>query len=195
MIRAGLVIILISVSGFLNCSSLPSLCVISPPKINLTGEKTAIERQIVGDYKELEKNSWIISSVKTTVQRSRGTGTISSGDIILIKALKVMDYHKDKIRNFKKSGALGERNNGFIKYMKISSIENNKNKKETLLKIIQNENSARKIIFSRSVNNLKNRKPTEDEITQFGKIFADEQRALAQKNDWVQLANGRWEKK
>lgn len=187
-----LVIITLGTSG---CSSMPSCCVISSPKINLTGEKTVVERQIVGEYREIEKDSWVISSVKTTVQRSGGTGTAASGDPELFLALKVRDFHLDKIRKYKDRGILGETSAGYVQYMKSDEIEKDKKGKDLLQTLMDNENGARKQIFTRTLFLAKNKQPSADEIAAFGKIFSQEQRAMAQKNDWVQDDAGRWVKK
>ena len=81
----------ISLSLYAGCSSGPSCITVVPPTINLTGEKTVIERQIVGDYRELEKDAWSISSVKTTTGKSASQGQIS-GDPEIVKAVKIRDY-------------------------------------------------------------------------------------------------------
>ena len=188
-------IIIIMILGISRCSSMPSCCVISSPKINLTGEKTVVERQIVGDYREIEKDSWIISSVKTTVQRSGGTGTAVVGDSELYLALKIMDFHLDKIRKYKDKGALGEANTGYVQYIKNDEFEKDKKTRELLQTIMDNENSARKQIFTRTLFMAKNKQPSDEEISIFGKIFSQEQKAMAQKNDWIQDDTGRWVKK
>ncbi len=178
------------------CSSMPSCCVISSPKITLTGDKTAIERQIVGDYRELEKDSWVISSVKTTVQRSGGgAGTAVAGDREIFAAMKIREFHRDKVRKYKDRGLLGEANSGYVLYIKSDQVEKDKKEKDLVLMIVENENSARKQIFTRTLFKSKNKQPSDDEILSFGKVFAQEQRALSQKNDMMQDETGRWVKK
>ena len=187
-------------SVLLGCSSkipflkdIPSCCLISPPDVHLTGEKTVVERQIVGDYRELEKDAWIISSVRTNIQRSKGT-TIG-GDEYILKALKIREFHEDKIRRYKDQGAVGEKNNGFIAYIRHSKYESDKNLKNILLRVAEEENKARKIIFERTLIKSGIKEPREKDIEAFGKIFAEEQRALAIKNDFIQDKSGTWIRK
>ncbi len=183
-------------AGLAGCSTTtPSCCVISSPKINLTGEKTVVERQIVGDYKELEKDSWVVSSVKTTVQKKTGAEPVISGDSELVLAMKIREFHSDKIRDYKDRGFIGEANNGYVEYIKSGPSENDKDILELIKRVIKNENNARKTIFTRTLLNANKKPPTDEEIEAFGRIFAEEQRALAQKNDWIQDESGRWVKK
>lgn len=189
------------VSTIISCTSnipilrdIPSCCLISPPDIHLTGEKTVVERQIVGDYKELEKDAWIISSVRTNIQRSKRT--ITGGDEFILKALKIREFHEDKIRRYKDQGAVGEKNNGFIAYIRHPEYESDKNLKSILISVTEEENKARKIIFERTLIKSGIKDPTEKNIDAFGsRIFAKEQRALALKNDFIQNNNGRWVRK
>ena len=62
------------------CASSSSCISIVPPPVNLTGEKTSVERQIVGDYEEIEKDAWAISSVKTSVSDTRQEGSYAVSD-------------------------------------------------------------------------------------------------------------------
>ena len=160
----------------------------------MTGNKTVIERQIVGDYKELEKDAWIIASMKTNVQKKKGAGATIGGDEILFRALKVREFHMDKIREYKNEGAIGEGNTGYIVYRDIPKYEKSRDHKNILLKVINEENKARKIIFKRMLVKSGKKEPAADEIMAFGRLFANEQRAFAKKNDWIQEKNGRWVK-
>lgn len=180
---------LIIFSAVLACST------IEIPTPTITTEKTVIERQIVGNYRELEKDAWILSSVKTNIQRKRGTTSVISGDRILFMALKIREFHMDKIRNYKNSGAIGEGNDGFIVYRQVPQHEKNRDLKDILLRVMEEENRARKTIFRRSLMRSGVEAPGEKEIYNFGRVFAKEQRALAQTNDWIQEENGSWVRK
>ncbi len=184
---------------FSRCSTIedyiPSCCVLSIPKPQLTGQKTAIERQIIGDYRELEKDAWIISSVKTNVKKGEGVSTAMAGDEELFLAMKIREFHEDKIKRYKNEGAIGERYNGFIVYRQRPKYESNKNLKEILSVVIEEENKARKTIFEKNLIRAGIKKPGGKEIEAFGRIFAEEQRALARKNDWIEEKPAAWVRK
>ena len=137
---------------FLGCGSIgrsASCCLFSQPDIYITPEKTVIERQIVGDYRELEKDAWIISSVKSNIQKQKGMSASRIGDKKLLKAMKIRELHETKIRSYKQEGAIGEKNDGFIIYKRHRKYERSKNSKDILSIVIHEENKARKTIFDR----------------------------------------------
>jgi len=189
-------IIFISVISYslTGCKSSPSCCIIAPPAINLTGEKTVIERQIVGDYMELEKDAWTVSSVKTNTGKKNVSGK-TSGDEELFKLLKVREFHFEKIKDYKSEGAIGEGNTGYIQYMETKKYESSPADKKTLLTVIEEENKVRKEIFKRSISLSKGSAPAKGEIDSFGKTFAEEQRGLATKDEWIQETSGNWGRK
>ncbi len=182
-------------STILIFSTVLACVTIEIPTPTITGEKTVIERQIVGDYRELEKDAWIISSVKTNIQRKRGTTSVIGGDRILFMALKIREFHRDKIRDYKNSGAIGEGNEGYIVYRKAARYEKDRDLKGILLRVMEEENRARKTIFRRSLMRSGVETPGEKEMLNFGRVFAKEQRALAQTNDWIQEENANWVRK
>jgi len=195
MYRKFIILTAAAAAGFtIGCSSTPSCLSIVPPNVNLTGEKTVIERQIVGDYMELEKDAWTISSVKTSVGRKNASGKMS-GDPELFKYMKVREFHYDKIKEYKSEGALGEGNAGYIQYMETKKYESSPAEKKILLIVIEEENRARREIFNRYMFLSKGVEPNKAEIDTFGKLFAEEQRGLASKDEWIQINSGKWERK
>ena len=46
-------------------------CSVRAPELNVTGEKTALENQVLGTYQQIESDSWLIAS-------SRAVGATSS---------------------------------------------------------------------------------------------------------------------
>lgn len=189
--------VLIILLGLIKCktTSTPSCCVIASPEINLTGNRTVVERQIVGDYRELEKDSWIISSVRTTVQKTKGSGAMTAADKELFLAMKVREFHIERINGYKKEGVIGENNLGLLEYRKTAGFEKDSKAKEILDTVIKNENQARRTIFKRTLLKMNKKEPENTEIEAFGRLFAKEQRALARKNEWVQEESGRWARK
>jgi hypothetical protein len=175
-------------------ASIPSCIEIVPPEIQLTGEKTVIERQMVGDYRELERDAWMVSSAKTNVSKSKGS-PLAGGDEALFTAMKVREFNADKIRGYKNEGAIGESANGLVAYIQNQRYEASPSLKALLLRVIEDENAARNRIFERSLTKSSKEKATDEQIQVFGKKFAQEQVALAIKNDWIQEKSGQWVRK
>ncbi len=182
-------------SGKSCLADVPSCLEISPPDIHLTGEKTVIERQIVGDYRELERDAWIVSSVKTDVARSRGPAVVMGGDEALLRAVKIREFNEEKIRTYKDDGAVGEANSGMAVYMPQKKYDSDAALKTALLRVLEDENAARKTIFERSVARAGSGEPAPRDVVTFGAAFAEEQAALAKRNDWVQDMTGKWVRK
>ncbi|HSV96736.1 MAG TPA: DUF1318 domain-containing protein [Spirochaetota bacterium] len=182
-------------SGKSCLADMPSCLEISPPDIHLTGEKTVIERQIVGDYRELERDAWIISSVKTDVARSRGPAVVMGGDAALLGAVKIREFNEEKIRTYKDDGAVGEANSGMAVYMPQKKYDSDAALKAALVRVLEDENAARRVIFERSVARTGPGGPATGDVAAFGAAFAEEQAALAKRNDWVQDRTGKWVRK
>lgn len=178
---------------FAGCKSSPSCCLIAPPTINLTGEKTVIERQIVGDYMELEKDAWTVSSVRTNVSKKE-SGSQETGDPEILKAIRAREFNSSRIRGYKSEGVIGETNTGYVSYIEGTSYESSPDLRKVLLDIIEDENSARKKIFARTISKS-GKESSNAELESFGRMFAEEQRALAQKGDWIQENSGKWTRK
>jgi len=187
-----IILILCGAAIFTGCSSTPSCLNVVPPKVNLTGEKTVIERQIIGDYRELEKGAWTVSSVKRPSTGTNPEGN-RTGDPELIRAINIREQNLKIIRDYKNEGAIGETNAGYISYIKNAKCESNRLLKNQLMGIIKKENSARKTIFVR-VTSVKG-KPDDVKSKAYAGEFANEMKALAMKNDWVQDNNGNWVRK
>lgn len=190
-VMLSLTLILFSNTG---CGVSLHCCLIAPPPLNLTSEKTAVERQIIGDYMELEKDAWVISSVKTPHSSGRTKADLT-GDPELLKAEKVRSFHAERLAAYKSEGAAGEGNDGFTAYIQSEKYEQDPAQKKILLAVLDEENMARRIIFRRSLLAMNNAEPSADELKAFGKIFADEQRVLAARGEWIQENSGKWVKK
>jgi hypothetical protein len=186
------VVIISCLTAFTSCSSCIS---ITPPNIVITGERTAIERQITGEYQELEKDAWIVASAPTSVNRTGSDEIAAGGDPELLRALKVREFHKEKIRAYKDEGALGEGYDGYVAYIKNSRYENDSHNKELLMKLVSEENLARKTIFLHGLIQGGKTDPGPEDLAEFGRAFAVEQAALVRKNDWIQDKNGIWSQK
>ena len=168
---------------------MPSCLEIYPPAINITGEKTALERQLIGDYHELEQDAWVTSTVMTPSKGNRKA--VINADEKLLNAIQIRELNSDIIRLYKDRGLIGEQNNGYIAIVdekKLQSLQES----DAIRTIVQQENNARSIIFVKSSGATKS---NETKAIQFAVEFAKEQHAKAKKGDWIQNNDGRWVKK
>lgn len=175
-----------------SCSAraIPSCIEVAPPEIHITSQKTVIERQIVGDYRELEKDAWIISSVRTNLYAPGG-----DRDRELFESMAARDANSEKIRSFKDEGAVGEGGDGYLHYIGTPRYQEDARRKKHLADVIQQENLARKVIFRRLLVRAGKASPSDGDIGAFGRRFAEEQRAFAKEKDYIQDNTGKWVRK
>lgn len=171
-----------------------TIITILPPKVEATGDKSVIERQLIGEYRELESDAWIVSSVKTSVQRQTGERYEVSEDEELFTAIKTREYNNGQIREYKNDGAIGEGIDGYIKYVSNEKYDSNQPMKKVISNIIEDENNARKIIFNKTVT--ASGKPLEkSEVDAVAKKFAAGQRDAALQNDYIEVDTEKWVRK
>ncbi len=174
--------------------SIMSGCTITSPVMTMTGSQTVIERQIVGDYQEIEKDAWVISSVNNSMDNSKNR-MVRSGENETYLAMKIRELHSEKIRMYKNEGVIGEKYDGYILYIKNKKYEKNADKKDVLNIVIKEENKARNKIFVSTVKAILQKTPTQEQIAQFAREFAKEEKALSKVGDKIQNINGIWETK
>ncbi len=168
---------------------MPSCIEIHPPAINITGEKTALERQLIGEYREIEKDAWVTSTVMVPSKGDRHA--IVTVDESMRKAIQMRELNADRIRQYKDMGIVGEMYNGYLAIVDEKKLQSMKDNASIRL-LVNDENNARQIIFIKSSNSKDAKDPG---AIQFGYDFAKEQHAKAKKGDWIQKEDGRWVKK
>lgn len=134
-------LLLITCYLLLNLSS----CSIKLPDIKITGEKTALENQILGDYKRIKEDIWLIAS-----ERSDGKLIIPVDNSKVLEAVRVRMFYQDDLAEFKVKGILGEALTGYVEIMNngyFSELGNNE--KLLVRELLEKENSSRKIILER----------------------------------------------
>lgn len=186
---AGIVVCMSGCTSSGCIQDMPSCLEIYPPAINITGEKTALERQLIGEYHELEQDAWVTSTVMTPSKGNRKA--VINADEKLLNAIQIRELNSDIIRLYKDRGLIGEQNNGYIAIVdekKLQSLQES----DAIRTIVQQENNARSIIFVKSSGATKS---NETKAIQFAVEFAKEQHAKAKKGDWIQNNDGRWVKK
>jgi len=170
-------IVLLSSLLFLACS-------IKTPEITLTGEKTALENQILGAYDQLTDNNLITTSRRTsaTVQGNQQSQAVRL-------ALQRQKFNKDEIDELKRSKVVGENNKGYLEILEHEKYKQDASFKKIVDDLVKQENHDRRIIYQR-VLALNHRKDGEREnITS---IFAKMQYEDAAPGTKIQQQNGEW---
>ena len=166
-------------------------CSVKAPEVKITGEKTALENQIIGTYEEIEQDSWTIASVRSASPDKRQT--VSEEKKKVLTAVQNRRFNKDDVNEMKRDGVIGESNLGMLVVRDAEKLSNNADYQRRVDKVISDENRDRKIIIERTTQvNEQVSKAEENRVLKvFAKIFQDE----SESNTWIQTEDGTWIKK
>lgn len=188
--RLGLLVTLFSILlAFNSCGKQTCSCVtITPPEITLTGPKTSVERQIMGNYKEIEKDAWLISSAK-------GQGTDSGGesqkDVAVFRSFAVLETVDQKLRDYQSKGILGENNQGYVEKLS-KKLDANEEIVKDIESVLKKVNNARKLIYQSMLEDVREFQLSLDEV---GAVFAERYQKQAPAGTMIQTPKGQWIKK
>ncbi len=136
-----LIIVLLIVSGF-------SACSIKAPEVRVTGEKTALEREVLGTYHRMTEDTWMIASTRSESSKQQA---ISDEKRRVLDALQQQKFNKDDIEEFKRQGYIGENNQGFLEIRNQTTLQDDTNTYKLVHEIVKEENKDREIIMNRVV--------------------------------------------
>ena len=166
-------------------------CSIKAPEVHVTGEMTALEKEVLGTYQEMEEDTWMIAS--TRAARGDSEVRISPEKRKVLDALQEQKFNKDDIDEFKRKGYVGEDNNGFLAVRPSESLEDDEAQLAFVQEIVEEENVDREIIMERVIElNDSLQKTKRDEILG---IFAKMNQEGSPQGTWIQRADGTWVRK
>ncbi|MBW0435777.1 DUF1318 domain-containing protein [Leptospira yasudae] len=119
-------------------------CIIKSPLITFTQTQTSSEKQMIGEDRILEKDGWLISSIKTSSAGSEiwkkdfSGDNYAGGDKNILMSLRALAYLAPEIKTWKEEGFLAEGLDGKLRINPASSeagIKNELSKKEVKSRI------------------------------------------------------------
>jgi uncharacterized protein YdbL (DUF1318 family) len=168
-----------------------SSCSIKAPEVQVTGEKTALEREVVGTYEEMEEDTWMIAS--TRAAKAEDEVKISPEKRKVLEALQEQKFNKDDIDEFKREGYVGENNTGFLELRLIEQLRKNPERMKFIQTILEEENGDRNIIMGRVIELNETLKKSNKKDIQT--IFAKMNQENSPEGTWIQNAEGNWIRK
>lgn len=99
------------------------------PPVTITGQKTATERQIIGEQTELEKDVWMISSAKTSEHAALDAkpkeirNSMEHENANTYRAFLKFDLFSAHLAQLKKDRVVGENNKGFVSNLLLEKAE------------------------------------------------------------------------
>ena len=168
-----------------------SQCSVKAPEVNITGEKTALENQIIGTYQQIEEDVLTVASVRAVNPKQKTT--MSSDKKRLLEAVQGLKFNRDDIEEFLADEIVGETNIGLLEIINKQKFEQDQELKNRAVTIVNNENNYRKIIMDRII--LLNQQAAKAGEATVAKIFAKLNQDNAKPGSWIQLEDGTWIKK
>jgi len=193
-------------------------CSIIIPPVTLTGNKTAIEKQIIGPENELEKDVWMISSAKTTSHASLDVETKKEAekrqeDTFAYEALAILDHFRENLRQLKADRIVGENNKGLISNLRDENVEiaDEIRKKynpeladdyekglpiRTLTETVKQINIAREMLIKGYIENQKLKNPSyKPDMKELNNLQKQKYQEAALQGEYVQNDAGKWNQK
>jgi hypothetical protein len=183
------------------------------PPITVTGTKTAAEKQIIGEQRELEKDVWMISSAKTTTSVAMAVSEDATAvekkpeeATIAFKGFAIIDAFAEEFSELKKDGVAGENRDGLVSnLLNETSIvlpeeirdkynaENENSSYQVLVETVKQMNLARKYIIEGYVAEQKSVNPDfNPDKAELLKIQKDQYHGSLQKGEFFQNGDGTW---
>ncbi len=179
---SGLIFILVSI-----CFR----CSVKAPEVNITGEKTALENQVIGTYQQIEEDVWTVTSVRSA--NTTGQPAMSAEKKRVLEAVQGRKFNKDDIDEFLKMELVGENNRGLIEIRDQERLNNDAELNNRVAQIVASENEYRKIIMDRII--LLNEQAANAGEENVARIFSKMNQDSAMPGTWIQSESGEWLKK
>lgn len=166
-------------------------CSIKPPEVKVTGEKTALEQEIIGTYHQMREDTWMVASTRSTESRPENVMSVEKKKVL--DALQQQDFNKDDVEEFKKKGVVGENNAGGLFIRSGQDVKIDAEQSKLVQDIVQEENQCRQVVMQRVVelNDVLKKAVPKDVLSVFAKMYQDN----SPKGTWIQTPSGNWMKK
>ncbi len=161
-------------------------CSIHAPEVRVTGERTALEQQILGQYEALSSTLWAVGSTRDlpdSLEAEKGRQKVA-------EAIRVRRFYLDDRVRFLAEGRIGEGKDGLLVKREDPSLPPlPPNEAGNFNNFWYPEQAARKTILDR----LRRLNPGREEEAVL--VFAGIQRDEAPPGAWIENAAGRWIRK
>lgn len=194
---------LLFVSAFIfNCG-----LTLRPPAISMTQSQTSAEKQMIGESKDLEKDGWIISSIRTSAsgsdiwEKEILDKEIPEGELdeTTFTALKTLAYLAKEVRDNKKKDFVGEALDGQVKINPLlnesrfkKQFPESKKRIEELLNLV---NNSRKVVYDNKVQKLSNANLKEKELIKKKEAYLLSYYQLVEDGEYYEVKRGKWGRK
>lgn len=161
-------------------------CSLQAPEIKVTGERSLLEKQVLGSYQSFGRDLWMATSLRG-LPDSMATGGEREN---LLKAIRRRRFNRDDRLRLLAGGWLGETSGGLLVERADGLAPPPDAERELLARLMRQENQDRATLLAR----LERLHP-EQGRAELARIFAGIQMDEAPKGAWVQAVQGEWTRK
>jgi len=163
-------------------------CSVKTPEVQITGEKTALENQVLGTYQQIESDAYVIAS--TRAFDSENAVTLSAQKQQVLEAVQNRKFNKDDIDELKRDKVVGENNKGFLQVFPTSRYDQDADYRRMVDNLVVEENHDREAIYERvvAINELS----SETDSKKVDEIFSKLQFDNSKPGTLIQQPNGNW---
>jgi len=169
---------------------LATSCSIQAPEIKVTGERSLLEKQVLGAYQGFGRDLWMATSLRGLPDTLAAEGEREN----LLKAIRRRRFNQDDRLRLLSQGVLGESSLGRLELRAASAggtaAGGEGGDAGLAARLLRQENQDREILLAR----LRRLYPEQDPA-ELDRIFAGIQRDEAPKGAWLQQADGSWTRK
>ena len=165
-------------------------CSFKAPEVRVTGEMTALEKEVLGTYRQMEEDTWMVASTRSEGNTEQ---QISPEKKRVLEAMQDQKFNKDDIDEFKRKGYVGEDNNGLLDIRESEALKQDNTLSDFVKRIVDEENGAREVIMSRVIQLNDALKNAVEENVRF--IFAQMNQENSPAGTWIQKQLGQWIRK
>ncbi|MBN1542106.1 DUF1318 domain-containing protein [candidate division KSB1 bacterium] len=163
-------------------------CSIKAPEIVVTGEKTALENQMLGRFENIESANDVIASTRSIDPLPEGYTSSS-----VLEAIENQRLRRDELDELKRQHLVGEANDGFLAVINSERYEKDPILQDRVDRLVAQENNDRRTVFSRiltlyGAESAKNDSAIRQQLV---RLYADDSQA----GTMVQMPGGEWVEK
>lgn len=173
----------------------PSCANLVQVKVDVVDQRTALENQVLGGYRDIEGDLTLMASVRSIDSQGRlkAAPPVPEGKRGAIRAMQRSRFNQDDIERLKAAGAIGERGDGYLEFFEISAFEKDKELERLARRMVAEENEDRRTLYERIAATGEGFE--KGDAPKVGVIMAGLHRDAAREGELVQKASGGWVRK
>ncbi|MDP2359286.1 MAG: DUF1318 domain-containing protein [bacterium] len=162
-------------------SLLAGACSLQAPEIKVTGERSLLEKQVLGSYQSFGREMWMATSLRGLPDSMATAGEREN----LLKSIRRRRFNQDDRLRLLAAGQLGENRDGRLELLAADLPPGSE--RSLLERVVEQDNQDREVLLAR----LRRLYPEQD-AGELARLFAAIQQDEAPRGARIQRADGSW---